>query len=177
MKKLIAILLTLCVLCTGFATFADEAPFTFRNGITFGMSMEDVIAAETSRRYEIDTERTRGGVTFAEVEFEHVTENNVRADLTYLFLDNKLVAIRVNYETRDIRFDQVKSNLVEKFGQSASVDVTLLGNGIFAVDDDGRLERKAEAIVAGSMMIVMELDGDDIDVTFVDLSAAFINAR
>ena len=172
MKKLIAILLTLCVLCTSAAVFAEEEPFTFRNGITFGMSLNDVIAAETARYYELDTEHTWGRVNFTELEYENVTENNVRADLKYLFESDKLVAIRVNYETRDIRFEQVKADLEEKFGKSAAVDMVALGKGIYAVDDDGRLELNAEAIICGDLMIVLELDADDIDVTFVDLNAA-----
>ena len=45
------------------------------------------------------------------------------------------------------------------------------------MDDDGRLEGKAEAIVSGNLMIVIEQDEDDIDVTFVDLNAAYVSAQ
>ena len=182
MKKLIAIVLTLCVLCTGFATFADEeatpapAPFTFRNGITFGMNVDSVIAAEAARRYDLDWDRTRGA-NFTELEFEHVIENNVPADLTYLFVDDKLVAIRVDFETRDISVAQVEKDLTEKFGTIGALDMAALGNGIFAVDDDGRLEHRTEAINCGGIMIVIEMDRDDIEVTFVDLTAAYVAAR
>ena len=176
MKKLIAIILTLCVLCTGFATFADGEAFSFRNGITFGMSVNDVIAAENSRRHDIDWDRTRGA-DFTELEFEHVTENNVPADLTNLFVDDKLVAIRVDFETRDISAAQIEKDLAEKFCAIGALDVAALGNGIFAVDDDGRLEHRTEAINCGDIMIVIEMDRDDTEVTFVDLTAPLISAR
>ena len=55
------------------------------------------------------------------------------------------------------------------------MDLTRLGNGIYAVDDDGRLERKAEAIVYGNVMIIIEADEEEVDVTYVDLNAAYIN--
>ena len=177
MKKLLAALMALMMVFAVAATaFAEEENgFTFRNGVRFQMNMDQVMAAETGR-YEIEEEHDLGGIGFWELEYEDTTENDVRADLKYLFVGNELVAIRVNYETRDISYEQVKANLTAKFGEAAAVDTALLGKGIYAVDDDGRLEKKAEAIVNGSLMIVIELDEDDIDVTFVDLNAAYVTA-
>ncbi len=178
MKKLIAILSALCLLCTAAAVLGESAaPFTFRNGVTFGMNMDDVIAAENSKYYEIDNERTHGPVEFWELEYEHITENNARADLTYLFVGNELVAIRLGYETRDIRYEQVKADLTAKYGEPVALDLAKLANGVYAVDDDGRPEGRTEAWVAGNLMVVTEVDHDDIDVTYVDLGAGYVNAR
>ena len=176
MKKMIAILTVLVVAVTGAAALAEDQAFTFRNGITFQMNMDQVMEKETGR-YEIEKEHSRGGTGFWELEYEHTSENNVPADLKYLFVGNELVAIRINYETRDISYAQVKANLTAEFGEAAPVDLALLNNGIYAVDDDGRLERNAEAIVSGNLMIILELDEDDIDVTFVDLNAAYVNIK
>ena len=41
---------------------------------------------------------------------------------------------------------------------------------------DGRLEGKAAAIIADNMMVVIEEDEDEVEVTYVDLTAAFISA-
>ena len=179
MKKLIAVLSALCLLCTAFAAFAEETPaFTFRNGIAFGMNEQDVLAAETEKLHEQDTDHTHGPVTFSELEYEKILipEGNVRADMTYLFAGGKLAAIRLDYETRDISYDALKAALAADFGEFQPLDTALLGNGIYAVDDDGRPEAIAEAVVSGDVMIVMELDsdGDDMDVTFVDLTADYI---
>ncbi len=42
------------------------------------------------------------------------------------------------------------------------------------MDDDGRPEGRVEAAVSGNVMVVLELDEDDIDVTFIDLNAGYI---
>ena len=175
MKKILAILMTLAMVIAATAALAEENTFTFRNGITFGMNMDQVMAAETGR-YEIDNEHTHGPVSFTELEYEHVMVDNKPADLKYLFVGNELVAIRVNFEERAISFDQAKADLAALSGEAAPVDLAKLANGIYAVDDDGRLEARAEAIVSGNVMIIIEEDEDDVDVTFVDLNAAYINA-
>ena len=175
MKKTLAILMVLAMVFTAMAALAEEKAFTFRNGITFGMNMDQVMAAE-SGRYEIDNEHTHGPVDFAELEYEHVMVNNKPADLKYLFVGNELVAIRVDFEERAVSFDQAKADLTALAGEAAPVDLAKLANGIYAVDDDGRLEVKAEAIVSGNVMIIIEEDEDEVNVTFVDLNAAYVNA-
>lgn len=180
MKKMAMILAVLVMVFAAVTATAEENAFTFRNGVTFGMNMDQVIAAETVPYHEIDNEHTHGPVEFAELEYEDVAMENVGnapADLKYLFVGNELVAIRVDFEERDITFDQVKADLTALCGEATAVDTAVLANGIYAVDDDGRLEGKAEAIVSGSLMIVIEQDEDDINVTFVDLNAAYVNVR
>ena len=56
------------------------------------------------------------------------------------------------------------------------MDLAKLGNGIYAVDDDGRLEGRAEAIISGNVMIIIEADEEDVNVIYIDLNAAYINA-
>ena len=176
MKKIMAILMVLAIVIAAAAAMAEENAFIFREGITFGMNMDQVMALETGR-YEIDTEHTHGPVDFDELEYEHTTVDNKPADLTYLFVGNELVAIRVSFEDRAISFDQAKADLVALCGEAAPVDLARLANGIYAVDDDGRLEGRAEAIITGNVMIIIEADEDDVDVTFVDLNAAYVNVR
>ena len=174
MKKILAIVTVLAMVFTAATVLAEGNAFTFRNGVTFGMNMDQVMATETGR-YEIDSEHTRGAVTFAELEYEHVTVDDKPADLTYLFVGNELVAIRVNLEEHATTFDQAKADLSAKYGECAPVDLAKLGNGIYAVDDDGRFEGRAEAIISGNVMIIIEADEEDVDVTYVDLNAAYIN--
>ena len=174
MKKILAIVMALAMVFAAATVLAEENTFTFRNGVTFGMNMDQVMAVETGR-YEIDSEHTRGPVTFDELEYEHESVDGKPADLTYLFVGNEQVAIRVNLEEHAATFDQVKAELTAKYGESAPVDLATLNNGIYAADDDGRLEGKAEAITFGNVMIIIEADEDDVDVTYVDLNAAYIN--
>ena len=174
MKKMLAILMALAMVFAAAAATAEESSFTFRDAVTFGMNMDQVMAAETGR-YEIDSEHTHGPVNFDELEYEHVMVDNKPADLKYLFVGNELVAIRVNFEERAVSFEQARADLAALYGEAAPVDLSKLVNGIYAVDDDGRLEAKAEAIVSGNLMIIIEEDEDDVDVTFVDLNAAYLN--
>ena len=47
----------------------------------------------------------------------------------------------------------------------------------YEFDDDGKLEGKAAAVVSGDLMVVIEEDEDEIEVTYVDLTAAYILAN
>ena len=174
MKKILAIVMALAMVFAAATVLAEENTFTFRNGVTFGLNMDQVMDMETGA-YEIENEHTRGRVTFYELEYEHTTVDDKPADLTYLFVGNELVAIKVNLEEHAATFDQVKADLTAKYGESAPVDLAKLGNGIYAVDDDGRFEGRAEAIISGNVMIIIEADEDDVDLTYVDLNAAYIN--
>ena len=175
MKKLLTVLVVLSLVCMTMVSLAEENAFVFRNGVQFTQNMDQVIETETGR-YEIDQDRVRGGVTFYELEYEKVTEDGVPADLTYLFVGNELVAIRVDYNDRAISYDQAKAALADKYGEFGALDTQKLGSGIYAVDDDGRPERGAECCVAGNVMIVIEQDEDgDVDVTYVDLNAEYVH--
>ena len=174
MKKILAIVMALAMVFAAATVLAEKNTFTFRNGVTFGLNMDQVMDTETGV-YEIENEHTRGRVTFYELEYEHTTVDDKPADLTYLFVGNELVAIRVDLEGDAATFDQVKAARTEKYGEAAPVDLAKLGNGIYAVDDDGRLEGRAEAIISGNVMIIIEADEEDVNVIYIDLNAAYIN--
>ena len=58
----------------------DEAAApALRSGVAFGMTADEVIAAEPSARYEMEREHTHGPVDFDELEYEDVTENGIYA--------------------------------------------------------------------------------------------------
>ena len=175
MKKLLAIVMTLCLMIS-VAAFAEEsAPFVIKDGITFGMNQKDLTAAFGGARYETDVENTHGGVSFIEMELENQTVNGLQADVKYLLSDDQLAAVHVDYKEFPGIYDKVKATLAEAYGESAPVDTTLLGKGIFAVDDDGRLDDPAECWISGNVMIILEKDYDgDVDVFLVDLAAAYI---
>ena len=55
-------------------------------------------------------------------------------------------------------------------------DAAKIGNGKYAVDDAGDLKDCREMIEAEGVTVVLEQDHDgDVDVTFLDLTAAYIN--
>ena len=87
MKKILAIVMTLAMVFTAATVLAEENAFSYRNGVTFGMNMDQVMATETGP-YEIESEHTRGAVRFDELEYEHTTVDGKPADLTYHFVGN-----------------------------------------------------------------------------------------
>jgi fructose-1,6-bisphosphatase-3 len=77
-----------------------------------------------------------------------------------------------------VTFDQAVADLAEVHGQGAiDVDWAALGNGVYAVSKDGKLEGRAAAIAADGLMIVIGELPDEVEVTFLDLAAAYILAQ
>ncbi len=176
MKKLIAVLTVLCLLAACTAALAEtpaETAVTFRNGVTFGMNQNEVRTAENWAACEYDLENSQA-VVFEKLEQEHVQENGVPADLTYFFVNDRMVAFRLNFETRHISYDAVIAELTSLYGEPQPLDPAMLGNGVYAVDDEGRPEFRSVAFQANDMVIVVELVEDDIDVTYIDLTADYI---
>lgn len=144
----------------------------------FGMNMDDVIAAVALADYEIENELVQGPVTFSELKYDNVEVDGKKADTHYLFVGNELVAVRVCFKDGAVTFDQAVADLAEVHGQGAiDVDWAALGNGVYAVSKDGKLEGRAAAIAADGLMIVIGELKDEVEVTFLDLAAAYILAQ
>ena len=179
MKKLTAALMAFLMIFAA-AAQAEETAFTFRNGVTFHMDMSAVTAAEPGRA-ETESERTRGGIVFTKAEYEDVTENGAQADLEYLFLENSLVAVRVKYDHGRMNYEALMKDLISKYGEAAAADKAALGSGVFAVDDDGSVKPDARAFTSGGLTVVVERekddDGEEIEITYLDMTAAYFTAR
>ena len=179
MKKLIYTLLVLTLILTVGATAAlaeEAAPRSFISGVQFNMDMEQVTAAIEVPNYKIEKEITRGNVEFWELEYEDVKgEDGFTADLKFLFVGNGLVAIHYDM-AEGTDYNAVKEQLVQTFGEAIPFDAARIGNGKFAIDDDGDLKDCVEMIEAEGVTIVLEKDHEgDMDVTFLDPTAAYIN--
>ncbi len=181
MKKLLTLLTALCMLFSvaALAENAEAKVFTFRNNVTFGMTMEEVVATEAPARWETDRERISPSLTFDIVEFEDVTEGGARVDLGYLFVDNKLVMISVKYEDNTMDAQRLKDSLTGLYGESVALsDPAVLGNAVYGLDDDGRLEHPAEIrqVPEMNLCIVLEQDEEDLKLTYIDMSAPYVSA-
>lgn len=174
MKKSFAMLTVLCLVLSMAAMAEKVTVFTFRNDVVFGMPQKDVVATEGKDPHEVDTEHTLGPVTFTEVEYEDVKIDNIKADVKYMFVEDALVAIRVNYEDNAFSYDEIDKTLTAAYGEGAALDVKALGNGVYAVDDEGRPEAKAKLWNGGDVLVVVEQDEDEVDVTYLDATAAYL---
>ena len=92
--------------------------------------------------------------------------------ITFPVSDSSTKVPRQTYAA--VHFEQLTEELTAKYGASVAVDMKTLGKGIYAVDDDGHVKRHSEAWNCGNVMIVLENDGDDLEVTYVDLGAAYL---
>ena len=176
MKKLTATLLALVLALTlTVAAAAEETDPSFQSGIRFNMDMEQVMEMVNLPNPEIDNESTRGAVTFAELEYENVSDESFTCDVCFKFVGNSLVAI--HYDMADgTSYDAVKALLTQVYGETVPFNAAKIGNGRFAIDDDGDLDDCTEMIEKEAVTIVLERDRDgDTDVTFLDLTAAYIN--
>ena len=183
MKKLIAVLAVLCLLCASVAALAEapaaEEPVAFANGIKFGMDQNDVIAIE-GVPHDMDYDHTAGAVVFSKLEYKNVPDtlfDGAAVDKKYLFVDDKLVAICFDIEVRSIAYEKVLEAVAAK-GELGELDYGILGNGIYAIDDDGTPEANMVSYTdtVHNILIIVELDkdGDDIDVTILDMNADYL---
>ena len=155
----------------------EKQAAAFTAGAAFGKSLQEIEDAFGRADFEVDQEHTHGPVTFTELEYENASLDGMHADEHYLFVEDKLVAFTICFKDGAVTFDSVVADLSKMYGEAKELDQTVLANGIYAVDDDGKIEGKAVAITVGDMMIVIAEDKDEVEVTYLDLTAAYILAN
>ena len=106
MKKIVAILLAALMFCTCFAC-AEESAFTFRNGLHWGMTPDEVLAAEGRTEYWDFDELS---YTASTGELEDLMVSKFEADITYLFVNGQLACLEIGldlwheYDAEDIEY-------------------------------------------------------------------------
>ena len=155
----------------------EKQAAAFTAGAAFGKSLQEIEDAFGRADFEVDQEHTHGPVTFTELEYENASLDGMHADEHYLFVEDKLVAFTICFKDGAVTFDSVVADLAKMYGEAKELDQTVLANGIYAVDDDGKIEGKAVAITVGDMLIVIAEDKDEVEVTYLDLTAAYILAN
>ena len=183
MKKLIATLVAL-MMVLGVAACAlaeEEVKPTVVGNVQFDMDMDQVMqqveSLITPVKKEIEGPKMRGTTEFYELEYEDVTDAfGFTADIKYLFVGNGLVAVHLDMAD-GTDYAKVKSDLTADGSEAVPFDAAKIGNGKFAIDDDGDLKDCKEMIEREGLTIILEQDKDgDVDVTFLNPAAAYINA-
>lgn len=167
MKKTLAILLLLVFCFTALAEEAADFTFSFRNGIAWGMSVEEVLAAEGNPKCEVEDEDDAQSIEIEDVEY-----GDAKCDLDYEFLDNELFMITLDFDTEEetITFDDLKAKLVEVYGEP----------GEFSDEVKAELEEEdledldsisSWTLADGTNIWLMEdTDEHDIEIVFTDIS-------
>ena len=178
MKKAMAILAALVmVLTAAFSAMAEETTGPeFGKGVRFNMDMDQVMQLVNLPNPKIEKEKTRGTVEFYELEYENIqTGEGFACDAKYLFVGNSLVAMRIDMAD-GTSYEALRALLTEMYGEAVPFDAEKIGNGKYAIDDDGDLKDCKEMIEAQGFIVVLEQDNDgDVDITILDPTAAYIN--
>ena len=121
MKKLVSVLLVLFMLlssCVAFAEATTEpvevAPFTFRGGLTWGMSMDEVVAIEGVQPVEIE----EYSYHITKYVFEDRPFSNLSCTITYWFVDDGLQQSQVLLESPWDFFDLATPAIVDSLTPS-----------------------------------------------------------
>lgn len=113
MKKLVSVLLVLMMLLAGSAAFA-ESSFSFRGGLHWGMTLEELIAVEGVQ--PASTEEYTYHITKAV--FENMTVSSYNCTITYWFVDGGLAQSEILLNRGWNYFDFKKPQIVTDLGNA-----------------------------------------------------------
>ena len=116
MRRILAIVLAL-LLCG--AAMAEGTGFAFRNGITWGMTEDEVLAAEGGAEHQRN--EMEPGLSLIVIEDDMTT--GAKGDVNYVFMNGALVMDGYYYHTGDISADELSAALSEKYGEPAPADI------------------------------------------------------
>ena len=131
-RKTIGMMVSL-FLSTGMVLAASAAdasqPFTFRNGVTFGMTKEEVLATEGNPEIDDDEagEEEMNGRMIGFLEIEDVDFEGMEADAEYAFVDDSMTfcGYELDLET-DEEYQKVVDALSAQFGPAQEGDAERL---------------------------------------------------
>lgn len=98
MKKIVALLMVALALCVGFA-LAEESSFTFRNGLYWGMSPEEVLAAEGRSAFDVEYINRSQGTS--QCLLQNVSIGSFQAEIVFNFLEERLISAAIVPEATD----------------------------------------------------------------------------
>lgn len=165
MKRMISIVL---ILLFAFCAFAEEEePFSFREGIEWGMTQKEVLAAEGNPKYETDDD---DGVRT--IEIDNVTQGGAECDIEYGFVHDALFMATIEYDLDEanISFDQIESKLKERCGAPSDFNSDI--KSLLSKDDLSDLDAVTSWVLDdGTMIWLMENDDDHtIQIMVVNLA-------
>ena len=121
MKRIIAAIMLVMFIISG-SSFAEEEIFTFRDGVSWGMSNNDVVNIEGTKKYSSYGSDYYGTNNFMSIEYANVKAAGEDATLSYNFLNDALVSIIVLFND-NANTDSVVNALTTKYGESQEADI------------------------------------------------------
>ena len=163
MKKALAMVLILLML---FSACAESSSFSFRNGISWGMSPEDVLKAEGDPAHETDEDDDTLKIEIKDVDF-----GSIKCDLEYAFLDDMLFMAVMEFDTRNaqVSFNDLRVKLTQTYGEPGEFSDAVKAE--LTEDEIAELDTITSWKLADGTDIWLMEDSEDqeIQIMFVDL--------
>ena len=122
LKRTMGMMLALLLpACTAFAAETSQ-PFTFRNGVTFGMTKDEVLEAEGNPEANTGDDNINGR-TVTYMEIEDTTFAGLTAAAEYVFIDDSMTfcGYMLDMES-DEDYDKAVEELSAEFGPAQELD-------------------------------------------------------
>ena len=113
MRKTVAAVLALLL---SFCALAENAPFTLREGVAWGMTLPEVLAAEGNPLY---ISRRENGMEI--VRIPDATHEGAPCTVEYLFFRDSLTMARVEYDASAVTLESLKDALSKHYGEATSL--------------------------------------------------------
>lgn len=166
MKKLVSVLLAaLMLLCCGAAMAEASAPFSFRGGLTWGMTAEEVIAIEGVQPAK--TEEYSYHIT--KLVFEDRQVSNYNCTITYWFVDGGLQQSQITLENTWNYLQYPQPAIIDEMGNALSY---AYGEPAAEENADERLTAAFEAITDG-----LPKSGFDFSINYSKLYTCWMPAE
>ncbi|MDO4867190.1 MAG: hypothetical protein Q4C10_11615 [Clostridia bacterium] len=171
MKKLITLLLVLALM--GCAALAEAQAFSFRNGVAWGMTQDEVLAAEGNPNYEAFD---AGDGSMTGIEIDDVTAAGVEAELMYNFMNGSLVMCGYEFDADDVTIDALAEQLTGKYGPESEADYAAIVEIYNIMFGPGRMTEeflsgrspRCWQLEDGTILLLIAYSDDDIDLAYMD---------
>lgn len=172
MKKLIALVLVMTLM--GCAALAEAQAFSFRDGVAWGMTQDEVLAAEGNPEYK--SFNANDGMTGIEIDDAAVA--GVEADLTYIFMNGSLVVSSYVFDAEDVTVDALAEQLTGKYGPASEAEAgyaaflevySIWGNpGIMTEEYLAERQTHCWLLEEGTILLLIADSDDDIVLMYMD---------
>lgn len=117
MKKMLCLVISLVVILSSVSALAEE--FTLHSGVKFGMTREEVTAAEKANGF-----RTQENSSYDTLDVEGFIAGYDNSEIMYSFKDNSMTSVHYHFGQNDDKvFPAVKATLISKYGEPIYEDI------------------------------------------------------
>lgn len=166
MKKMLCLVISLIVLLGSVAALAEE--FTLHSGVKFGMTREEVAAAEKANGF-----KTKDNSSYDTLDVEGFIAGYDNSDIMYSFKNNSMTSAHYHFGRNDDKvFPAVKETLISKYGEPIYEDVDgyidFRIHGMTVWDTLKHFSGYLQCSVEGFSQWIYPIEGGYVDIMLMD---------